>query len=85
MIAERDRGRGSAIGRATAQHKATIAITAIDIAALINLHIYKWMAKRCRAISFASTNGACPVARDAARVDFDDLGNLGAHDLAGVV
>ena len=70
-----------AISRATAQDKPAIAITAIDIAVLVNLEEDTRMAKCCRAIAFAATDGAGAVAADAAGVDKDGFRRSNVHGL----
>ena len=68
-----------AIGRAATQDKPAIAIAAINIAVLINLKEDARVAKSCRTIAFAATNGAGAVTADAAGVDKDGFRRSDVH------
>lgn len=71
-----------AIGRAALQYKAPVAISAIDIAMLVDLEIDPGVAKRSRAIILATANGAGTIATDARCLDCDNFGRCNVHGFA---
>ena len=62
------------LGRVARQHEAAIAIPAVDIALLVDLEPYAWMAERGGAKARAPADRAGPVAGDPASVDNGDFG-----------
>ena len=64
---------------ATAQDKAAIAVTAINIAGFVNLEVNAGMAEGGRAIAGAATNAARAIAADAAFINKGDFAFESAH------
>lgn len=73
-------GKIHGVGRSAAQHKAPIAIAAIDISALVDLEKDARMTECCRTITRAAANGACAITAHTAFVDANDFGRRNAHD-----
>lgn len=67
------------VGRATFQHEASVAITAIDIAVLVNFQIDPGMAQRGRAKTVPPTNLAGAIAADARVFDKGQFGRCNVH------
>jgi len=68
-----------AVGRAAAQHEAAIAITAIDVAVLVDLQPDARMAARGGALAGAPADRPGTVAGDAGGVDQGRFGRRNAH------